>query len=90
MPRSAKKCLILVARHAAEPVVRKPAPLSQREIEILLHMREGSTDKEIARLLGLSERTVQHHVQSICQKLSAANRTQAVVTALRRRIVPLH
>jgi DNA-binding NarL/FixJ family response regulator len=90
MPRSAKKCLMLVVRHPAEPAARKPAPLSQREIEILLLMREGTTDKEIARLLGLSERTVQHHVQSICQKLAAANRTQAVVTALRRRIIPLH
>jgi DNA-binding NarL/FixJ family response regulator len=90
MPRSAKKCLMLVALRPAAPAPRKPAPLSQREVEILLHMREGTTDKEIARLLGLSERTVQHHVQSVCQKLAAANRTQAVVTALRRRIIPLH
>ncbi len=90
MPKSAKKCLMLVALHPAASAPRKSAPLSQREVEILLHMREGTTDKEIARLLGLSERTVQHHVQSVCQKLAAANRTQAVVTALRRRIIPLH
>lgn len=85
MPRSAKKRPI--------PAMRRPAglvALSRREVGILCHMREGSTDKEIARLLGLSERTVEHHVQSVCQKLAVANRTQAVVVALRRQLIPLH
>lgn len=63
--------------------------LSGRETEILLQVREGQTDKQIARDLGLSERTVQHHVQAICQKLDATNRTHAVVIAMRRAIIAL-
>jgi len=55
----------------------------------LLHLREGETDKLIAQKLGLCEKTVQHHVHTLCQKMSAANRSQAVIFALRQKIIPL-
>lgn len=67
-----------------------PTPaLSEREIEILLQMREGDANKQIAQKLGLKEKTVQHHIGSLCKKLSATNRTQAVITALRLGLIPL-
>ena len=56
-------------------------PLSGREMTVLGHLGEGRKNKEIASILGLSEGTVKMHVMSICRKLEAANRTQAVVIA---------
>ena len=56
-------------------------PLSGREMTVLGHLGEGRKNKEIAMTLGLSEGTVKMHVMSICKKLKATNRTQAVVIA---------
>ena len=56
-------------------------PLSGREMTVLGHLGEGRKNKEIAMTLGLSEGTVKMHVMSICKKLDATNRTQAVVIA---------
>ncbi|MCX7430187.1 MAG: LuxR C-terminal-related transcriptional regulator [Planctomycetia bacterium] len=53
-------------------------PLSQREIEVLGLIRQGFSNDEIARLLGISERTVRAHVTAILATLSAADRAQAV------------
>jgi DNA-binding NarL/FixJ family response regulator len=56
-------------------------PLSGREMTVLGYLGEGRKNKEIAMTLGLSEGTVKMHVMSICKKLEATNRTQAVVIA---------
>ena len=56
-------------------------PLSGREMTVLGPLGEGRKNKEIASALGLSEGTVKMHVMSICRKLEATNRTQAVVIA---------
>jgi two-component system nitrate/nitrite response regulator NarL len=56
-------------------------PFSGREMTVLGHLGEGRKNKEIASTLGLSEGTVKMHVMSICRKLEATNRTQAVVIA---------
>ncbi len=56
--------------------------LSDREKEILGHLIEGSTNKEIARKLGLQEITVKVHLRNIYRKMEAANRAQAVRIAL--------
>ncbi len=56
-------------------------PISGREMTVLGHLGEGRKNKEIASTLGLSEGTVKMHVMSICRKLEATNRTQAVVIA---------
>ena len=56
-------------------------PLSGREMTVLGHLGEGRKNKEIASTLGLSEGPVKMHVMSICRKLEATNRTQAVVIA---------
>jgi DNA-binding NarL/FixJ family response regulator len=57
--------------------------LSDRELEVLRHLASGSSTAEIAGRLYLSESTVKSHVQKIYQKLGAANRAQALVTAMR-------
>lgn len=56
--------------------------LSPRELTVLLWMKEGKTNWEIAKILGLSERTVRFHAGGIFEKLDVTSRTQAVARAL--------
>jgi DNA-binding NarL/FixJ family response regulator len=56
--------------------------LSVRERDILQHMIQGGTNKEIARQLEVQEITVKVHLRNIYRKLGAANRAQAVRIAL--------
>lgn len=56
-------------------------PLTAREIEVIEWMFYGKTNEEIAELLDISVYTVKNHVQKILLKLSASNRTQAVLRA---------
>ncbi len=59
-------------------------PLTDRELEILRKVSDGMTNAEIGYALGISAQTVKNHVTSILRKLAVNDRTQAVVTALRR------
>jgi DNA-binding NarL/FixJ family response regulator len=61
--------------------------LSAREIEVLRLLAQGASNREIARLLVISEGTVKNHVSSILSKLHAANRTQAANKARERRLI---
>ncbi len=63
---------------------RRPAALSHREREVLRLVAGGRSNKQIARELGITERTVKFHVTSILNKLGADNRAQAVALAGRR------
>lgn len=58
------------------------AILSEREVGVLALLAKGTPNREIGAALGLAEATVKMHVKSICSKLEATNRTQAVVIAL--------
>ncbi|HEY8446055.1 MAG TPA: response regulator transcription factor [Thermomicrobiales bacterium] len=60
------------------------APLTERELEILRKVSDGLTNAEIGYALGISAQTVKNHVTSILRKLAVNDRTQAVVTALKR------
>ncbi len=60
------------------------ADLSGREEGILALVAQGLTNKEIAYRLGLSEKTVKHHMTNILQKLQVRNRVEAVLLAHRR------
>jgi DNA-binding NarL/FixJ family response regulator len=64
-------------------------PLSDREMEVLLCVVRGMSNKEIAILLGISHQTVKNHVTSILRKFGVEDRTQAVVYALKRGWVSL-
>lgn len=63
--------------------------LSAREREVLGLIVRGSSNKEIATELGITESTVKCHVSVILMRLNVSDRTQAVVTALRRGLVHL-
>ncbi len=58
-------------------------PLSPREMEILVLITKGYSNKEIAYKLGISRQTVKNHMTSILRKLQVNDRTQAAVYALR-------
>ena len=64
-------------------------PLTPRETEVLVLLADGLSNKAIAARLGVSDQTVKFHVASICGKLAAGNRTEAVRRALRRGLIPL-
>ncbi|WP_010141903.1 response regulator transcription factor [Oceanicola sp. S124] len=57
------------------------SPLSAREMTVLNLLGEGRSNREIGAALTLAEATVKMHVKSICSKLGASNRTQAVIVA---------
>jgi len=55
--------------------------LTPREKEVLSHLLQGQSNKEIARDLDLQVVTIKLHVRGICRKLHAKNRTQAALMA---------
>jgi two-component system NarL family response regulator len=77
-----------VAARLVERATSGPA-LSSREIEVLHLIATGKTNKEIASALFISEGTVKTHVNSIHEKLGVRDRTDAVMTAVRRGILHL-
>lgn len=58
--------------------------LSQRETQILKHLANGETNKQIANTHNIAEATVKVHVKTILRKLSLANRTQAAIWAINK------
>ena len=66
-------------RYCDPAVTDRPRKLTQREAEVFGHLSAGMTNKEIARELNISERTVKHHMTIILEKLNARNRVEAVL-----------
>jgi len=61
--------------------------LTGRQFDVLKHICDGSTNKEIALELGISYETVREHVQHTLRKLGVSDRTQAAVLAVRKGLV---
>jgi two-component system nitrate/nitrite response regulator NarL len=66
-----------------------PEALTRRERDVLELLAQGLPNKAIAARLGISDQTAKFHVASICGKLGAANRTEAVRIALGRGLVTI-
>jgi NarL family two-component system response regulator LiaR len=82
----------VAARVLQEMRTRRREPvdeLSRREVEVLSALARGRSNKEIANALGIGEETVKTHVSNILSKLHLADRTQAAIYGLQRRLVPL-
>ena len=69
--------------------VRAPEVLSEREVEVLIHIAKGAGNKLIATSLCIGESTVKTHIQSIFQKLGVNHRTEAVTEAIKKGIIRL-
>lgn len=61
--------------------------LTERELQVLLALAAGLTDKEIAGKLALTESTVKSHIRTIFHKTGTANRAQAVALAMRMGLI---
>ena len=91
--RAAVAALLRLAKQAqneavslADTIHTQPTtehPFSPREHEVITLAADGLTNKEIAYRLGISERTVQFHINSIFNKTTTNSRTEAVAMALR-------
>ena len=73
---------------SSEPAADSPSlsadqpHLTDRQLEILVHVARGRTNREIGSVLNISERTVRNHMRTINKKLSTGDRTRAVVVAI--------
>jgi two-component system, NarL family, response regulator LiaR len=74
-------------RRVADPAGAAVEQLTPREREVLQLVVEGYANKQIARRLRITEKTVKTHVSSILQKLGVPDRTAAAVLALRQGLV---
>lgn len=84
----------VLAPEATDAIIadaQQPAPggdLTQRERELLALMARGMNNQQIADALGIALPTVKFHITNILGKLHADNRTEAVLVALKHRLVP--
>jgi DNA-binding NarL/FixJ family response regulator len=89
-PSIAKRVLERLSGEGAERSPRTSrGELSPRETMVLKFMAQGKKNREIAALLGISERTVGNHVANMFAKLRVRDRAQAILYAVRKGIVEI-
>jgi DNA-binding NarL/FixJ family response regulator len=76
-PKAARELLVARSRPSEKP------QLTPREAEVLRLVRQGLANKQIARRLDISERTVKAHLTSVFQRIGVLDRTQAALWAER-------
>lgn len=74
--------LLRTAPPKAQSMDRCVKRLTLRELTILNWVKNGKTNWEIAQIMGVTERTIRFHVESIFSKLDVTSRSQAVATAI--------
>jgi DNA-binding CsgD family transcriptional regulator len=75
--------LLQVERPSADLGRLKLLGLTRREAEVLAWVAQGKTNAEVAKILAMSSRTVQKHMEPVMAKLGVENRTGATRVALR-------
>ena len=79
-----------LAKRSAERQQQVPAPkLTDREMEVLRLVAKGLGNREIAKELFISENTVKNHVRNILEKLQLHSRMEAVVYAVREKLLEI-
>jgi DNA-binding NarL/FixJ family response regulator len=84
-PEIARK--MLLAFEEADPEQPEAPSLTKRELDIVTAFARGRGNKQIARDLSISEKTVRNHVSNIYKKLHVYDRTQAVLYAIREGLI---
>jgi DNA-binding NarL/FixJ family response regulator len=73
-----------------EPAKHAPAPkLTEREMEVLRLVARGMNNRDIAKELYISENTVKNHVRNILEKLQIHSRMEAVMIAVREKLIEI-
>jgi DNA-binding NarL/FixJ family response regulator len=82
---------ILARREAASEARQQvPAPkLTDREMQVLKLIARGMNNRDIAKELFISENTVKNHVRNILEKLQIHSRMEAVMVAVREKLIEL-
>jgi len=91
-PGIAEKVLRLFSNSKEGMLVGINSPydhLTDRELEVLTLIGKGSSNKQIAYQLSISEKTVKNHISNIFSKLHICDRTQAVIYAIRNGLVKI-
>jgi two-component system NarL family response regulator len=80
-----------LARQTGEERVQQVPPprLTDRETEVLTLVAKGMNNREIARELFISENTVKNHVRNILEKLHLHSRMEAVMYAVREKLLDI-
>ena len=86
-PEAVDAVLAAAGHRVAKRPRELPAGLTDRELEVLLALAAGMTNKEIAEALGISAKTAGHHVEHIFDKTGARTRSAATVWAFERHLV---
>lgn len=88
-PTMAKELIVEFKRYTMreESNERKYNILSDRELDVLKLIAKGKVNKDIAKTLFISEKTVKNHISNIFKKLNVKDRTQAAVYALKNKLV---
>jgi two-component system NarL family response regulator len=79
-----------LAKRAAEREQHPTPVLTARELEVLRLVARGNTNREVADQLFISENTVKNHVRNILEKLHLHSRMEAVMYAVRKRLLDPH
>jgi two-component system, NarL family, response regulator LiaR len=88
-PTIAHKLILELKQDKKPPETPSSQPLTPREVEVLGLIARGLSNQDIAEELFVSETTIRFHVSNILGKLHLANRTQAVLYALREGLAQL-
>jgi DNA-binding NarL/FixJ family response regulator len=88
-PETLRSVLAILRQTANEPAGDTVEPLTTREREILTHIANGFSNKEIANMLNIGVRTVETHRERIMRKLDIHNVAGLTRYALRKGLITL-
>lgn len=85
-PRITQRVLRRMRRTESLVVADAFQDLSKRELDVLLQISHGKSNREIAHILAISEKTVRNHVSSLLEKLGLGNRVELATYAVRNHL----
>jgi len=80
-PQAAPAPMPTASARSGQPPSAAELGLTERQMDVLVLMMEGKSNKAICRVLDIAEPTVKNHVTAILRALKATNRTEAVIAA---------
>jgi HD-GYP domain-containing protein (c-di-GMP phosphodiesterase class II) len=86
-PEAVDAVLSAAGHRSMQPIRELPAGLTERELEVLRVLVRGQSNQAIAERLGISARTVGHHVQHVYQKVGVRSRAAATVWAFENNLI---